>query len=88
MRPDLAFVWFQSLCQTTASVKIQGCLSVTSSVRLALEGHRQSSKASSEHMEEDDTTPKALPDWVELEYNVNDVYSYAINDSNLFPCSI
>ena len=28
-------------------------------------------------MEEDDTTPKALPDWVELEYKVSCEYDYA-----------
>jgi hypothetical protein len=38
-------------------------------------------------MEEDDDTPKALPDWVELEYKVSCVYSYAKNDSNLFSYS-
>ena len=41
-----------------------------------------------EHMEEDDATPKALPDWVELEYKVGNVCSYANNDSNPFSCSI
>ena len=42
------------------------------------------SDLSPEHMEEDDATPKALPDWVELEYKVNCVYDYANNDSNQF----
>jgi len=37
-----------------------------------------------EHMEEDDETPKALPDWVELEYKVNCACDYANNDSNRF----
>lgn len=39
-------------------------------------------------MEEDDATPKALPDWVELEYKVSGVCSHGNNDSNLFSCSI
>lgn len=45
-------------------------------------------KSPAEHMEEDDATPKALPDWVELEYKVGDTCSYANNDSNLLSCSI
>ena len=32
-------------------------------------------------MEEDEATPKALPDWVELEYKVSDARSHANNDS-------
>jgi len=38
-------------------------------------------------MEEDDATPKALPDWIELEYKVSCEYGYAKNDSNLFSYS-
>lgn len=34
-----------------------------------------------EHMEEDDNTPKALPDWVELEYKVSDVFCHENNNS-------
>lgn len=36
-----------------------------------------------EHMEEDDETPRALPRWVELEYNVCFVSS---DISNFKPC--
>jgi len=75
--PDLAPIWFQSSCQTTTSVKTPGWPFVTSSVRSAPGGRREASKTRPEHMEEDDTTPKALPDWVELEYKVSGVCSHA-----------
>ena len=39
-------------------------------------------------MEEDEATPKALPDWVELEYKVRDVWICAKSDSNRFSYSI
>jgi len=39
-------------------------------------------------MEEDDATPKALPDWVELEYMVSDVCNHGNNDTNRFSNSI
>ena len=39
-------------------------------------------------MEEDDATPKALPDWVELEYKVGDTWGCGNDDSNPFSHSI
>ena len=33
-------------------------------------------------MEEDENTPKALPDWVELEYKVGEICSHANSNPN------
>jgi hypothetical protein len=64
------------------------CPSVTSSVGWDRAIVRNNLKLVPEHMEEDENTPKALPDWVELEYKVCYAYNNGNNDSNQFPYSI
>jgi hypothetical protein len=81
-------VWSQGFFQTTISNQVSVCSSVISSVGWDRAIVRNDLKLVPEHMEEDENTPKALPDWVELEYKVCDAYSNGKNDPNQFPYSI